>query len=511
MKGYSVGIDFGTSNIKVSYFNKARNRSDPLKIDKNDGSADKKVPNVILYKDREQTNMGRIAVRAKVLQRQNVVELIKRKLELEQWSQNFTKLGFTLNAEEVTVDIFRWVKERIEEQGKELEHAVITVPVCFTELQKGKILRAAKEAGIPVSGTITEPVAALFSINELFEEGPGEGKARNVVVFDFGGSTLDLCLCRVTYEEDRIEIQVEASCGARLGGVDLTQMIYEDIIYPKYQREIDEEIAQDNIHRVEQEFFDFTDELKMALFSEETEKVEDYFNLPYSSQSLPMTLTLEETVRCFQSRKVAETICRAIDSLFEDSSVLDKEDIDMVKTFGGTSRVLFIRQILADYFGSDTYDIDDYDEDEAYSAVADGAARYLNLLENTDNQVTVKNTIPFYVGVDQNGCFRSVVQRNAKYGVFSPSRNLNAIVRPDGEWRIPLYQSFDREQISITGEKGAVYLGSVVLDQEKYQEFDRIQYKFGVDGSGRIVGRFYEVDTDNVLLLREEKEILIGG
>ena len=118
------------------------------------------------------------------------MDLIKRKLELESWSRSFQELGFTLSAQEIATDIFQWIKARIEEQGRPVEHAVITVPVCFTEIQKAKVVQAAKEAGINIKDTITEPVAALFSVEELF----GEACDENVVVFDFGGATLDLCL-----------------------------------------------------------------------------------------------------------------------------------------------------------------------------------------------------------------------------------------------------------------------------------------------------------------------------
>ena len=98
-----------------------------------------------------------------------------------------------------------------------------------------------------------------------------------------------------------------------------------------------------------------------------------------------------------------------------------------------------------------------------------------------------------------------------RYGVFTPSRNLKTILSPEGEWRITLYQSFRRDPGPVDGEDGAVYLGAITLNKALYTSFDRIQYKFGVDHAGRIVGRFYEVDADNEQVLREEIEISIGG
>jgi len=524
LEGFLAGIDFGSSNIKVSYCDPRNGRVRRLKIDKDDTSADKKVPNIIAYGSRDICHIGRTVVKTwEVRHPGNVVRQIKRKLELEDWTHEFKQVEprgedgapdvfFTLNAEEIAQDAFRWISRSVGEQGKEIEHAVITVPVCFSEVQKEKIIRSAKAAGIPILDVITEPVAALFSVEELFGEDGWEDGERNVVVADFGGMTLDFCLVRISCREGRMKVQVESSCGIHLGGTDLTEMIYQDIIYPRYRKEIDAEVSQDVLHRLGQEFLDTTEEMKTELFSDEDNtEVEDIFQLPYSSQPLEMTLGLDEALRCFESHRVAERIRETLDGLFEDSAHVEKEDVDMVKLFGGTSRVRYFRELVSSYFGEGVYDPEDYDADDSYCAVADGAARYVNFLLQEDKRMEIKNAIPFCAGVNRDGVFRKVVRRNTKYGVFTPLKSLRTILSPEGEWKISLYQSFTPEPSSIDGEEGAVYLGTIPLDRTLYQDFERILYKFGVDESGRIVGRFFEADEDNETVLREEKEILIGG
>ena len=205
MDGFSIGIDFGTCSIKIAYYDEKSGKINQLKIDKSDNSADKKVPNIIEYSSRAEYQVGNIAKKKKFYSPKNVVDLIKRKLELEHWSFHFEELGFGLTAEEIAEDIFRWLKERVEEQGRVIENAVVTVPVCYTEVQKNRILRSAKKAGLKIRGTITEPVAALFSIDALFEEECDE----NVVIFDFGGATLDLCLLHISNDGDgNVEIDI---------------------------------------------------------------------------------------------------------------------------------------------------------------------------------------------------------------------------------------------------------------------------------------------------------------
>ena len=507
MAGYSVGIDFGTCSIKVSHFDEKRNKVLQMKIDKSDNNADKKVPNVIQYTERNKFKVGEAARKAKVHDYKNVVELIKRKLELESWSHQFEKLGFELTATEIAEDIFRWIKKGIEEQGKSIENAVVTVPVCFTEIQKKRIICSAQNAGIHVADTITEPVAALFSIEELFEEECDE----NVVIFDFGGATLDLCLFHITNDGNgNICIHIETSCGINFGGVDITEMIYHDILHPKYEKELDAEIEQDVLHRLRSSFIDTTDKMKTELFASEEESYEDTFDLPYSSKILEAELTLEEVLRCFENHKVKDILWNVLDELFDDSSI-EKEDVTMVKTFGGTSRILFFREILKEYFEEGVFDVDDYDSDEAYSAVADGAARYVSILTNHENHIEISNAIPFYVGIDKNGKFKPVIKRNQKYDVFTPYRQLKDILIPEESWNVILYQSFRADDISITGKEGAVYLGNIALNKELYGEISSVLYKFGINKSGKIVGRFFKIDEKQEPVLIEEKEIIIGG
>lgn len=507
MAGYSVGIDFGTCSIKVSHFDEKRKKILQLKVDKGDNNADKNVPNVIEYTKREKYKVGEAARKGKIYNYNNVVELIKRKLELESWSHKFEKLGFELTATEIAEDIFRWIKKGTEEQGKHIENAVVTVPVCFTEIQKERIIHSAQNAGIHIVDTITEPVAALFSIDAIFEEECDE----TVVIFDFGGATLDLCLFHIINDgEGDISIYIDSSCGVNFGGVDITKMIYKDILYPKYKAEMDAEIEQDILHRMESEFIDATDKMKTELFASEEEVYEDYFDMPYSSKSLEVELTLKEVLECFDKHKVRETIWNVLDELFEDSSI-EKDKVTIVKTFGGTSRILFFRELLEEYFGSDVFDVDDYDSEEAYRAVANGAARYVSIIMDDDSSVEISNAIPFYVGIDNQGTFKHVIKRNQKYEIFTPYHQLKEIVTEKEPWKIVLYQSFKTDRVSINGREGAVYLGTINLQQELYKDFDHILYKFGINKSGKIVGRFFETNEENDIIPVEEKEIRIGG
>ena len=78
--------------------------------------------------------------------------------------------------------------------------AVFTVPVSFDGKSRQELRDAAAKAGIEVSYFIHEPLAALYG---YFKEQDGSGESIDdydgayVLVFDWGGGTLDLTLCQV--------------------------------------------------------------------------------------------------------------------------------------------------------------------------------------------------------------------------------------------------------------------------------------------------------------------------
>lgn len=109
------------------------------------------------------------------------------------------------------------------------------------------------------------------------------------------------------------------------------------------------------------------------------------------------------------------------------------------------------------------------------------------------------------------GIFKPVIKRNQKYEVFTPYRQLKDIFIQDNPWKVLLYQSFRADNVSIKGKEGAVYLGTISLDNEQYKDVSNVLYKFGINRLGKIVGRFFKTNEEYEPILIEEKEIIIGG
>jgi len=95
--------------------------------------------------------------------------------------------------------------------GKEVKHAVITVPAYFNDAQRQATRDAGKIAGLNVERIINEPTAASIAY------GMDQKKEKNILVFDLGGGTFDVSLLSI---EDHV-FEVLATAGdTHLGGED---------------------------------------------------------------------------------------------------------------------------------------------------------------------------------------------------------------------------------------------------------------------------------------------------
>lgn len=105
--------------------------------------------------------------------------------------------------------------------GEEIEEAVISVPAYFHDEQRVAVKRAGALAGIHVERIVNEPsAAALASYFTANEE-------QNMLVFDFGGGTLDVSL--VDCFDTMVEI-VSVAGNNRLGGDDFDRLIAEHFL-----------------------------------------------------------------------------------------------------------------------------------------------------------------------------------------------------------------------------------------------------------------------------------------
>jgi len=126
-----------------------------------------------------------------------------------------------VEAEEVSAIILRKMKETAENYlGKEVKHAVITVPAHFSDAQRQATKDAGTIAGLQVLRIINEPTAAAIAY------GLDKTNEQNIIVYDLGGGTHDVSL--LTIDSGVFEV-VSTSGDPHLGGRDFDNRVVQHL------------------------------------------------------------------------------------------------------------------------------------------------------------------------------------------------------------------------------------------------------------------------------------------
>lgn len=100
-----------------------------------------------------------------------------------------TVAGVTWNAVDIAAEIFHTISETMyEKYHVNMDEAVVSIPVGFDNIKRQKLRMAAEKAGIRIKDFIGEPTAAYLANREKLKS------ANKVLVFDWGGGTLDVTI-----------------------------------------------------------------------------------------------------------------------------------------------------------------------------------------------------------------------------------------------------------------------------------------------------------------------------
>merc|ERR1711959_863050 len=154
----------------------------------------------------------------------------------------------TMAPEEVSSMVLTKMKETAENYlGKEVKHAVITVPAYFNDAQRTSTKDAGTISGMNVLRIINEPTAAAiaYRLDKKTE--------KNILVYDLGGGTFDVSLLTI----DNGVFEVVATNGdTHLGGEDFDQRVMQHfmkIFQKKHKKDMskDKRALQKLRHEVE--------------------------------------------------------------------------------------------------------------------------------------------------------------------------------------------------------------------------------------------------------------------
>ena len=205
-----IGIDLGTTNSLGAYW-KGRVYLIPME----DGNF--LLPSVVGYVEEEGFLAGTAAKERLISYPEDTAASFKRFMGT---AKTYRLGGRAYTPMELSAIVLGQIKRNAEFFLKEeIEEAVISVPAYFNDKQRSDTKKAAQIAGLKAVRLINEPSAAALAYRMEYGE-----EDRTLLVFDFGGGTLDLSY--VECFDNVVEITAVAGDN-HLGGDDIDQAILE--------------------------------------------------------------------------------------------------------------------------------------------------------------------------------------------------------------------------------------------------------------------------------------------
>ena len=227
-----LGIDFGTTASCVAVLDKNK-RPVVMEIDpaESEGSDSRMMPSVLYFYEDGSVTAGRVAREAATIVPENAVTAIKRVLGIK----HRKKLsGREYDATELASKVIEQLVLRTEDslfrlgEYKTPRKAVVTVPVEFFDNQRRALLQACRLAGLEMESNTPRGIvideahaAALYYLSRGVQLETLDGPER-LLIFDFGGGTLDCALIEIESSGGKLLFKTLASGGnPRLGGEDI--------------------------------------------------------------------------------------------------------------------------------------------------------------------------------------------------------------------------------------------------------------------------------------------------
>jgi molecular chaperone DnaK len=398
-----IGIDLGTSNSAAAHVESGK----PVIIPSAEGAgvaSGKAFPSYVAFTQDGQRLVGEPARRQAAINAEGTIQAAKRKMGTD---FKFKVFGNQYTPQQISAFLLQKIKQDAEAYlGDKVEEAVITCPAYFDDNQRTATKDAAEIAGLRVLRIINEPTAACLAYG--LEK---TGRELKILVFDFGGGTLDVTIMEM-WKEGGFKV-VATSGDTQLGGTDMDRLLIE-YIAKEFRRQTGIDLTNDKM--AIQRLREAAEKAKVELSSALTTDISLPFITADASGPKHLTLSinrakLDELVGPIIERcraPLEQALRDAKDAFSKEAASFTTQDIDKIILVGGPTRMPIVQKFVEDYFGTKIERGIDPME-----CVAMGAAIQAAIIKGEVKDVLLLDVTPLSLGIETlGGVNTTLIERN---------------------------------------------------------------------------------------------------
>ena len=427
-----IGIDLGTTNSLAAYWRDGRLELIPGE----DGNV--LFPSAVGYVEGEGFLVGAAAKERLLTHPDDTVASFKCFMGTAKEYSLGGRMYTPMELSAMVLERLRRNAQRVLQE--EIEEAIVTVPAYFNDRQRSDTKKAAQVAGLKVERLINEPSAAALA----YRMASGE-EDRTLIVFDFGGGTLDLSY--VECFENVIEI-VAVAGDNHLGGDDIDRAIQS--YFCKENGLVEERLPLEELARIRH----LAEQSKCALSSAGQADMELTVGGKACRATLTEDILFELCMPLFGRMK--ELFLHLLEDA--DSRVSRIDDLVMV---GGSSRLGVVRRFLSELLGKEPVVLDETDR-----VVALGAGIYAGIRRRGEEirDMLLTDVCPFTLGIgvrNRSGQDRNILSPMIERNSTLPASVKNRFVTTGDYQREILVKIYQGEEYYVDDN---VCLGEVNIE-----------------------------------------------